>query len=491
MPRLRRWIGGIASEGRFPAGVAAASCNAGSNLPLNRSSRRQEAPSELRYKMFEPPHVGCYDIQGTQGPRWANRLVIRCSNCSFHPSSGRFKIHCMDENPSAQYVTCPCQYCNGGIEFDACGFEIEETRTVECPHCKMETTIFVPPVTSLPIENQDPPPTGNKDIPSQIANLRNAISKFDRSKRNARVMQMIGWVLCLTVCGAVVGIPIILITGNIVVEADAKRKAAEDELRVILEAVEAHNKEKCEAAFLASPEYYLQCAAALGLNTKTTPLLVEDFIGQNAIKQLTRKAYEAAREAGKRPPNVLLTGSQGCGKSTLALLIARAYANSTGSNFKVINGKNVKQTDDLATILVSLNESDLLFVDEIDQLEGGVEFFLRSAVVDFKLSVNAVDRAIQVSLPRFTLIATASDKNALSPFLLASFPVTAEMDCYSQDEITNIANKFADELGLKIEADAIRLIGETSGNSPKNILLLQELVRGFAQVREISEPRRF
>jgi Holliday junction DNA helicase RuvB len=271
------------------------------------------------------------------------------------------------------------------------------------------------------------------------------------------------------------------------VKEQAVRNAALVRETAMREAAQAKEK----AAFLASPEYLAQCLAFLGLNEKTTPSTVENFIGQDTVKTKICQAYETAKQNNKRPPHILLIGSQGSGKSALALLIARAYANSSGTTYKVASAKGLNKIGDLAGLLTNLEEGDVFFIDDIDQLDQAIAFYLRSAAVDFKLDIildeepNA--RSVRLNLPRFTLIATATNKSELSPLLIACFPVVAALGYYNPEEITGIARKLAVNMGLKIDDDAIQQISSSAGDSPSAVLFLLELVRVFAQARQVSE----
>jgi Holliday junction DNA helicase RuvB len=373
-----------------------------------------------------------------------------------------------ENQPSANYVTCRCQHCDKGIEFDASDFETGETRSVECPHCNLETAIFVP------LENPALPPV-----------LKNP-SKWKSAETYATFLQIVGVILFFTCYGAIVGIPLFIWGRILASKKQAKEKAARD---AALVATLARNR----AAFLASPEYFAKCLAVLSLNEKTTPSTFENFIGQDRVKAEVEQAYEAARNSQRRSPHILFVGLQGMGKSTLALLIARANAKSSGMAYKVIDAQRIPKIADLAGILTNLEDGDVLFIDHIDELDETIRNALKSAIVDFKFEATFEDedadagyRTISLNLPHFAFVATTTKKDELSPLLVAGFPLVVKFDDYSVEEITAITNKLAGDMGFKIDADAIQLIG-SSANRPWVVSYLLELVRIYAQARESSE----
>ena len=384
--------------------------------------------------------------------------------------------------PIPHYVTCCCQHCDKGIEFDASDFEEGETRTVECPHCKLETIIFAP--------QTNPSAAGNYVSPPVLEHLstseKNIGTKFKYSENLGVLIQAIGWLLCLTCIGAIIGLPLVMFGVDMAKKAKAEREAAR-------EAIEAVKRSELRAAFLASPQYYSQCLAALRLNEKTTPSTFENFIGQDRVKAEVGQAYEAARNSQRHSPHILFVGLQGMGKSTLALLIARANAKSSGMAYKVIDAQGIPKIADLAGILTNLEDGDVLFIDHIDELDETIRNALKSAIVDFKFEATFEDedaeagyRTISLNLPHFTFVATTTKKDELSPLLIAGFPLVVKFDNYSVEEITAITNKLAGALGFKIDADAIQLIG-SSANRPWIVSYLLELVRVYAQARESSE----
>jgi Holliday junction DNA helicase RuvB len=386
-----------------------------------------------------------------------------------------------DAQTAPNYVTCPCQYCSGKIEFDANQLDAAGNTTVPCPHCGLETIVFLPPIEPSSDENLSLQPVFQEERKQKSAETYGVL------------IQIVGVFLCLSIVGIIVGIPLIIWGSNLGKKERekraAERNAALAQQRSMVEAEQARKR----AAYFASPEYFAECLAVLSLNEKTTPSTFEHFIGQDRVKAEIAQAYEAARNSERRSPHILFVGLQGMGKSTLALLIARANAMSSGATCKVIDAQKIPKIADLAGILTNLEDGDVLFIDHIDELDTTTRNALKSAIVDFKFQATFEDedadagyRTISLNLPHFTFVATTTKKDELSPLLIAGFPLVVKFDNYSVEEITAITNKLAGDLGFKIDADAIQLIG-SSANRPWIVSYLLELVRVYAQARESSE----
>lgn len=418
---------------------------------------------------------------------------------------------------AAHYVTCPCQYCSSHIEFDASDFGPSETRAVECPHCHMETIIFVPRTppkaeawnpANLPQPRAVPPVIAVPVLQDNRAKLRSFQSKVNF----ADLIWAVGMAGCLgcpflavialidpelagflrlAVLGVATGIPVALYG-----HARAKQLRREltrlqlkaHEEQAMLDAALAREEAAQVAAYSASPEYFAKCLAVLHLNEKTTPSTAEGFIGQARVKAEVYGAYQEAITSGKRPPHILLVGSQGMGTPTLALLFARAFSKASGATYRVAGAQDFPKSGDFAGCLSNLKEGDVLFLKNIDEFTFGP--LLKSAMVDFTLDIvidegpNA--RSVRLNLPHFLLIATATKTEELSPLLVASFPVVARLEGYSTGEITAITRKLARDLGIKMDEATIHFISSFA-NCPGVISFLLELVRVYAQARQYSE----
>ena len=258
-----------------------------------------------------------------------------------------------DAVTTPRYVTCPCQYCSGKIEFDASGFDDGETRTIECPHCHIETIIFVPRtrltaqasnLANLPSPRAVPPVIQDCWEQLQLVNRRVNFASFVQAVGWAVCgvcllfillalddAKLLGWLLALAAFGLATGLPLALygrVRGKkLRRELVPLLKRAEEE-KAMRNAMLAQQQAAQRAAYSATPEYFAKCLAILRMNEKTTPATAADFIGQNRVKMQVEGAYQAAITSGKRPPHILLVGSQGMGTSTLALLFARAFLQS-------------------------------------------------------------------------------------------------------------------------------------------------------------------
>jgi Holliday junction DNA helicase RuvB len=410
--------------------------------------------------------------------------VFECPHCGKPAQLPGQKINPPPDTITPNYVTCRCQHCDGHIEFDASGFREGENVTVNCPHCQKDTVFIVPPKNLAPVENLPVPPVLRKK------------SKWKSADTYSVPLIVVGIVLIFTCYGAIIGFPI-LIWGIILNRTKSEkemvaRRVALAEMEAARAAAFAKQEAARKAAFFASPEYYIRCLAVLSLNERTTPPNAECFIGQDRVKAEIRQAYETARGIGRRSPHILMVGEKGMGKSTLALLIARTSAEASGTQYKVVDAQRCNKPADLAVILSNLESGDALFIDNIDKLDDETKFLLKSAIVDFKCDATFEDeaaddgyRTVSLKLPLFTFIATTTKKDELSPLLIASFPLVVSFDNYSVDEITAITKKLSSDLGVKIDADAIQLIG-TVAKSPWFVAYLIELVRVYAEARETS-----
>jgi len=279
-------------------------------------------------------------------------------------------------NKPPRFAACDCLNCGGGIEFDASDFTEDETRTVECPHCHKETSIFV--------EREKPVTTLNNPSPE--------------------------------------------------------------------------------------PE-------------SPTPKLLSDFIGQNRVKARLELAIAAAKSRGESLGHILLIGSQGSGKATLANIINREMV----AGGKATSGSAIEKASDLCGVLTNLEEGEVLFIEEIHRLRRVIEEYLYPAMDDFKLDViidqgpNA--RSVRLNLPRFTLIGSTTSKDEITRNLLSRFQIVESMDDYSIDELTAIASRFAKSHNVTIDEDAAGRIARSADGTPLDVLNRLRHVRDYAHVK--------
>ena len=229
-----------------------------------------------------------------------------------------------------------------------------------------------------------------------------------------------------------------------------------------------------------------------GLDTETTPRYLRDFVGQARIKSKIQQAIETSRENGLPPGHIILIGPAGSGKTTLGLLAADNIANATSTTVKVVNGSGIKNAGDLAGLLTNLEENEVLFVDNIDLLpNAAIAEYLEPALADFKLDIiidegpNA--RGVRLNLPRFTLVATATNKKLLSPMLQACFTTDEELEGYTTAELADITRHDGKCLMLEIDQDATDLIVRSTSGTPSSVLNLIRHIRVYAKIKKSSQ----
>jgi holliday junction DNA helicase RuvB len=213
------------------------------------------------------------------------------------------------------------------------------------------------------------------------------------------------------------------------------------------------------------------------------PKRFSDFIGQNRVKARLELATAAAKRRGETLGHVLLIGSPGSGKATLAHIIAMEM----GANLKPNNGMAIEKAGDLAGVLTNLEDKEVLFIEEIDRLQKTIAEYLQPAMKDFKLDiiidVGAGARSVRLNLPCFTLIGSTTKKERLTPNLLSSFRIIENMDDYSVDELAAIASHFATSIEVEIDTDAADRIARSADGTPIDVLNRLQHVRDFAHVK--------
>lgn len=219
------------------------------------------------------------------------------------------------------------------------------------------------------------------------------------------------------------------------------------------------------------------------LQKSLRPKRFDDYIGQEKLKEKLSIFIKAAKQRDEAIDHILLYGPPGLGKTTLAGVIA----NEIGVNLKITSGPVLDKAGDLAAILTSLEEDDILFIDEIHRLNTSVEEILYPAMEDGELDIiigkGPAARSIRITLPKFTLIGATTKAGLLTSPLRDRFGVTHKMDYYTSDELIRIIERGAGILNVRIDRDGAGEIGRRSRGTPRIANRILKRVRDYAQIK--------
>jgi Holliday junction DNA helicase RuvB len=212
------------------------------------------------------------------------------------------------------------------------------------------------------------------------------------------------------------------------------------------------------------------------------PKQLHDYIGQEKIKNSLRVCIKAAKIRKEPLEHILIYGPPGLGKTTLAYVLA----NEVGANIKITSGPAIERPGDLVSILTNLEDSDVIFIDEIHRLNKIVEEVLYPAMEDFAVDLvigkGPSAKTLRVDLPRFTLIGATTRASLISAPMRDRFGIVHPLDFYENDEIGEIIKRSADILKIETEEEGLREIAARARKTPRIANRLLRRVRDFATV---------
>ena len=219
------------------------------------------------------------------------------------------------------------------------------------------------------------------------------------------------------------------------------------------------------------------------IETSLRPQRIDDYIGQEKLKEMMKIYIAAAKSRNEALDHVLFYGPPGLGKTTISGIIA----NEMGVNLKITSGPAIEKPGEMAALLNNLQEGDVLFIDEIHRLNRQVEEVLYPAMEDFAIDIvlgkEASARSIRLDLPHFTLVGATTRAGLLTAPLRDRFGMVQKMEFYTPEELSKIVKRSAEVLGVGIDEEGAMRIARRSRGTPRLANRLLKRVRDFAEVK--------
>ena len=219
------------------------------------------------------------------------------------------------------------------------------------------------------------------------------------------------------------------------------------------------------------------------LEASIRPRSLDEYLGQQPVREQMQIYIEAARRRGEALDHVLIFGPPGLGKTTLSHVIA----NELGVSLRVTSGPVIEKAGDLAALLTNLQPHDVLFIDEIHRLSPVVEEILYPAMEDYQIDImigeGPAARSIKLDLPPFTLIGATTRAGLLTAPLRDRFGIVQRLEFYSPEDLTRIVRRSARILGIECDADGAGEIARRARGTPRIVNRLLRRVRDYAQVK--------
>ncbi|MBQ4100467.1 MAG: Holliday junction branch migration DNA helicase RuvB, partial [Oscillospiraceae bacterium] len=219
-----------------------------------------------------------------------------------------------------------------------------------------------------------------------------------------------------------------------------------------------------------------------GVEVSLRPQTLDEYVGQKKAKENLKVYIDAAKGRGEALDHVLLYGPPGLGKTTLSNIIA----NEMNVNIKTTSGPAIEKAGDLVALLTSLEQNDILFIDEIHRLSRSIEEVLYPAMEDYTISImtgkGSYASSVDIPLPKFTLIGATTRAGQLTGPLRDRFGIIERLEMYSPEELASIITRSAGILGIECELDGAEELARRSRGTPRIANRLLKRVRDFAEV---------